>query len=264
MAKLTQKELLKEGFTDLIKSAARKTAGVVAGAAGAVGGTALQAAKSLVTGDKNADLFGSIKAGAPSGFKKGYNLFNRSFTDRLKEFTNERGLWYKEHKGNNKNGAITVAELDYDNKGKPIEGAPISKPLLYNVKDGNIVEVGRRSLGQRQSQQGQGQAQQGQAQQGQNNTKPKFYEALRDWKINNIGPSAATVGINYQQAKEFIKSIGVQDADRVLTNANIQDRGSAIVSNAKLNNVLLTLKSRGVVSEKSQIYTLQESFNIIN
>lgn len=83
----------------------------------------------------------------------------------------------------------------------------------------------------------------------QQTTNPKFYKALRDWKVKNIGPQAERVGIDYNNLKEFLKSLNVQDADRVLKTAGIKERGTRSVSNKELANIEATLKSRDVVSE---------------
>lgn len=91
--------------------------------------------------------------------------------------------------------------------------------------------------------------------------KPKFYESLRAWKIKNIGPSAEKVGLTYQQLKQFLQSINVQDPDRVLKNAGAKDSGAA-VSNIILSNIESTLKGRGIVAEKAQINLIKQLKNL--
>lgn len=93
--------------------------------------------------------------------------------------------------------------------------------------------------------------------------KPKFYESLRAWKIKNIGPSAEKVGLTYQQLKQFLQSIDIQDPDRVLKNAGAKDSGAGIVSNSILSTIESTLKSRGIVAEKTQINLLKQ-LNLLN
>ena len=88
--------------------------------------------------------------------------------------------------------------------------------------------------------------------------KLKFYESLRDWKIKNIGPNAASVGITYKKLKDFLTSIKVQDPDRVLKSAGIQDKGAQTIPNTSLSGVEATLKSRGIVTESSQINLIKQ------
>lgn len=88
--------------------------------------------------------------------------------------------------------------------------------------------------------------------------KLKFYESLRDWKTKNIGPNAASIGITYKQLKDFLTSIKVQDPDRVLKSAGIQDKGAQTIPNTSLSGVEATLKSRGVVAESSQINLIKQ------
>ncbi len=78
--------------------------------------------------------------------------------------------------------------------------------------------------------------------------KPKFYQALTDWKTKNIGPEASKVGVTYDQLKAFLQTLNIKDADKVLKSAGIQSGGKAI-SNKLLSGVEATLKSRGIVSE---------------
>lgn len=88
MSRLSQRELLTEGFLDTIRNAAK----VTARAAGAVGGAALGAAKNvgkdLLYMNPNANLFTAAAAGAKQGAKTGYNVTKKATTsllDRLKE-----------------------------------------------------------------------------------------------------------------------------------------------------------------------------------
>ena len=92
----------------------------------------------------------------------------------------------------------------------------------------------------------------------QQSDKANFYNALRQWKIDNIGPNAASVGINYQQAKAFLQSLGVQDPDRVLSSAGAtSSTGTRAISNQILSVIDATLKSRGI-TEKTQLTTLNQ------
>ena len=81
----------------------------------------------------------------------------------------------------------------------------------------------------------------------------KFYDELRDWKIKNIGPKAANVGINGHQMKKFLKSLGVKDPDRVIADRAGLDRDkyNRIVSNDPVATIETVLKSRGIATENN-------------
>ena len=81
-------------------------------------------------------------------------------------------------------------------------------------------------------------------------TLPKYYESLKEWKIQNIGPQAATVGITREQMKEFLKTLNVQDPDRIMDQAGVTHT-NAIVSNILQGRIKNTLQSRGIISENS-------------
>lgn len=96
-------------------------------------------------------------------------------------------------------------------------------------------------------------------------SKPKFFEALRDWKKQNIGPEAGSVGIPYAKLKEFLKTLNVEDPDRVLRSAGIENKGNRSIPNKDLGNVETTLKSRGIVSESNNTKLSQlELINLFN
>ena len=81
----------------------------------------------------------------------------------------------------------------------------------------------------------------------------KFYDELRNWKIKNIGPKAASVGINGHQMKEFLKSLGVKDPDRVIADRAGLDRDkyNRIVSKDQVATIETVLKSRGIATENN-------------
>ena len=79
-------------------------------------------------------------------------------------------------------------------------------------------------------------------------SKPKFFASLKQWKIDNIGPEAGTVSITGIQLKEFLKTLKVEDPDRVLKQADIKVNG-AIPKNTKLGTLESIIKSRGLVAE---------------
>lgn len=95
-------------------------------------------------------------------------------------------------------------------------------------------------------------------------SKPKFFAALKQWKINNIGPSAGSVSLTGAQLKEFLKTLKLQDPKRVLKQAGIDaDNGGTMVANRKLDTLEAIIKSRGLVAEsiRSQKNILRH-FNI--
>ncbi len=81
--------------------------------------------------------------------------------------------------------------------------------------------------------------------------KPKFFASLKQWKIDNVGPDAGTVSITGIQLKEFLKTLKVEDPDRVLKQADIKVNG-AIPKNTKLGTLESIIKSRGLVAESTR------------
>ncbi len=70
MSKLSQQELLTEGFLDIVRQAAVKAGGAIVGAAKNVG-------KDFLTMNPNANLFASAASGAKEGFAKANTLYGR-------------------------------------------------------------------------------------------------------------------------------------------------------------------------------------------
>jgi hypothetical protein len=243
MREITQKELLSEGFLDSIRKVAGATVG---GALGAVGSLA----KDIIKGDTGANPFTSAGKGALKGGKLGLKI-STSFEEKLRKLLEDNTYYLLDWKGNSTQGSANVAELKYDQKGQIIPGRKYNQPLIYRKKDGNLIIAKRPSQSLSTSSTIQ-------TSPPVSVEKPKFNEALRKWKIQNIGPNAGNVGITYKQAKEFLQSLNVQDPDRVLKNADIKDVGAAIIPNSKLNTVKFTLQSRDIVSEKSQINLIKQ------
>lgn len=75
MLKISQKDLLTDGFLDNIKQLAKKT---VSGVAGAALGAAKSVGKDLLTMNTGANLFASAASGAKSGFKQGLEFVKDS------------------------------------------------------------------------------------------------------------------------------------------------------------------------------------------
>ena len=288
MSKLSQRELLTEGFLDTIRNAAKATAKAAGAGVGAALGAAKNVGKDLLYMNPNANLFTAAAAGAKKGAKTGYDVAKRATTsllDMLKEkLKNEyydkfdfNTIQYGPEEKNQVNKNVTkipfTAKQTNSNNIDQFYGEIVNTGSgKYNItiKDnrGTFIPSSRPAPRQGSTpapQQGTPAPQQGTPAPAAPatspgsavSTKPKFVDALRDWKISNIGPSAATVGINYQQAKSFLQSLNVQDPDRVLSNAGIRDIGSRIISNRQLADIEFTLKSRNLV-ECTQLDTLQQ------
>lgn len=280
MSKLSQRELLTEGFLDTIRNAAKATAKATGAVAGAALGAAKNVGKDLLYMNPNANLFTAAAAGAKQGAKTGYDVAKRATTsllDMLKEkLKNEyydkfdfNTIQYGPEEKNQVNKNVTkipfTAKQTNSNNIDQFYGEIVNTGSgKYNItiKDINGTFIPSRRPASRQGTPAPRQGTPAPTAPATSpgpavSTKPKFVDALRDWKINNIGPSAATIGINYQQAKSFLKSLNVQDPDRVLSNAGIRDTGTRIISNRQLADIEFTLKSRNLV-ECTQLDTLQQ------
>lgn len=75
MLKISQKDLLTDGFLDKVKQLAKKT---VSGVAGAALGAAKSVGKDLLTMNTSANLFASAASGAKSGLKQGLEFVKDS------------------------------------------------------------------------------------------------------------------------------------------------------------------------------------------
>ena len=280
MSRLSQRELLTEGFLDTIRKYATKPAAKLLGAAGGAAlGAAKNVGKDLLYMNPNANLFTAAAAGAKKGAKTGYDVTKRATTsllDMLKEkLKNEyydkfdfNTIQYGPEEKNPVNKNVTKIPFTAKQTNKNIDlfyGEIVNTGAgKYNItiknNRGTVIPSRRPSPRQGTPSPQQGTPAPAAAATSPGpavSTKPKFVDALRDWKINNIGPSAATVGINYQQAKSFLQSLNVRDPDRVLSNAGIKDTGSRIISNRQLADIEFTLKSRNLV-ECTQLDTLQQ------
>lgn len=314
MSKLSQRELLDEGFLDLV----RKSADVARKSASAIKGAAKSIGKDFLTMNPNANLFASAASGLKQGWKEAADspegFVEREVTTKWSQVFDPRSIkitkkekaapaanrsfelskvnrFFVFFKGNRykRNGGVESAEYK-----AAINRGTDGKFVLEDIFDleGNKID--------RMSALGRARANRqtppspppspspspspppspspspspppsppptttpspslSATPSPPSNNKPKFTEALRDWKINNIGPSAATVGINYQQAKAFLKSLNVSDPNRVLSQAGIQDQGR-IISNRQLADIEFTLRSRNIV-ECTQLDTLRQ-FDIL-
>lgn len=134
MARLSQKELINEGvFKNILRGVAK---------------TALQGAKGLTKG--------AVKTITPTGYNvlaSGVNKakqigksIKQNFAtkeDQLADILYQRGLVPVSNiRGDiNKQGTVTVAELEYNPQGKPIPGQTLTAPVVFTNKDGTISIV---------------------------------------------------------------------------------------------------------------------------
>ena len=131
MARLSQKELINEGvFKNILRGVAK---------------TALQGTKGLAKGVvKTITPTGyNVLAGGASKAKQVGKSIKQNFAtkeDQLADILYQRGLVpVSKVRGDiNKQGTVTVAELEYDPQGKPIPGHTLAAPVVFTNKDGTI------------------------------------------------------------------------------------------------------------------------------
>ena len=268
MKKLSQKEILNEGFGSIVKSLARGAVQAAKGTAKMISPTAYGAAKSAA--DKVGGAIGNVLSSPTAAIKEYFNRPEiRSKYDELQigkitklnkyrsqielEFrdvrtkeqfrttaeayrTDEGGFspetWSFE-KIKTPGGGVIGPDGGKQGGGKEPGPPPLVSPPSPGApdkdgkdgKDGKDVKDGL-----------------------------KFYDELRDWKVKNIGPDAASVGINGHQMKEFLQSLGVKDPDRVIADRAGLNRVKygTIVSNKQIATIETVLKSRGIVTESKK------------
>ena len=241
MKKLSQKEILGEGFaTNLLKQVARGVGQAATVAAKAISPTAVDVAS------KAADKVGSALQttfSSPSNTLKEY--FKRPKV--LSKYSDFKIVETK--KGGNKMISEVVFTVIDVKTGKKRQATATSRRTdkgglskeewsfdKFKFDDGEEVVVG----GGKSSPEETG--------------KKKIYDELRNWKVKNIGPKAASVGINGHQMKKFLVSLGVKDPDRVIADRAGLDRTKygTIISNKQVATIETVLKSRGIVTESKK------------
>jgi hypothetical protein len=134
MRTLSQKELLQEGFIGKI---AQLTKGGLA-----MAGKAAEKILPVTTGYIKGAVGGAkeiVQAGK-AGYKA-EQLKQMPFVARVKKQLEDSGYFLislSDTTGKKKRGSAVVARLDYDNNGKPIAGAAITKPLIYSIESGRF------------------------------------------------------------------------------------------------------------------------------
>jgi hypothetical protein len=131
MAKLSQKELINEGvFKNILRGVAK---------------TALQGAKGLAKGVVKTITptgYSVLASGASKAKQVGKSIKQNFATkeDQLTDILYQRGyIPVDKVRGDiNKQGTVTVAELEYDPQGKPIPGQTLPSPVVFTNKNGTI------------------------------------------------------------------------------------------------------------------------------
>lgn len=134
MAKLSQKELIKEGvFKNILRGVAK---------------TALQGAKGAAKGVIKMVTptgYSVLASGAKKSKQIGKNIKQNFETPeaQLAYILKQRGLVQvgKVRGDINKQGTVTVAKLDYDALGKPVAGKTLPTHLTFKNENGNIKFV---------------------------------------------------------------------------------------------------------------------------
>ena len=298
MSKLSQRELLSEGFLSTVRKLAGNTVGAIGGG---IYNATKQVVKDVAAADTSASIFNVAKQGA-KGMASGWNTVSKwQSTSSPEKFVEEelkqssyneifdpksikiieaqrdtevkrdlsQGIKPKTIKGNrffvyfealkyNETSGTSITQVGGFNKIKGvatvIKGGD-GKFKLIEVKDDKGQKIDKPTRVRRTQAQTPTQPAA---------SKPKFYEALRDWKINNIGPNAVNNDLSYQQLRSFLTSIGIDDANTVLVlqNAGITGSGAQTIPNSKLANLEASLKMIGI-TEKSQLNLLKQ-LNLLN
>jgi len=134
MRTLSQKELLQEGFIGKIAQLA--SGGL------AMAGKAAEKILPVTTGYIKGAVGGAkeITQAGKEGYKAEQLKQMPFFKRMVKQFEDE-GFYLRDlsdKTGSQKRGSATVSELDYDNKGEPIAGAPITNPVVYSIEGGRL------------------------------------------------------------------------------------------------------------------------------
>jgi len=264
MKRLSQKELLDEGFGSLVKGLARGAAGIAKGTAKIISPTAAKLAKSAA--DKVGAAIGNVLSSPTMAIKEYFNRPEvRSKYDDLKigketklnDFRRQIELEFRDVR---KNEQIKTTAEAYrtDEGGTSPETWSFEKVKLPSGGSiGPDGEKGGKKGGENPpplvSPPAPGQDGKD-GKDGKDGSGVKFYDALRNWKVENIGPQAASVGITGHQMKEFLVSLGVKDPDRVIADRAGLDKlkYDTIVSNKQIATIETVLKSRGIVTESKK------------
>ena len=251
MSKLSQRELLTEGFLDTIRNAAKVTAKATARAAGAVGGAALGAAKNvgkdLLYMNPNANLFTTAATGAKKGAKTGYDVTKKvttSLLDRLKEELknsyydtfNFQTIKYGKVEKNDVNKKVSKIAFEAARKDST-QPEQFSAVIIdrgsdrYDISIRGINDVIIQPNARR--------------------NRINFDDKLNKWKVdNNIST------LDYNNIKDFLNTV-FQIADPTIINAaGIQANASNITS-TQLTQLKAILRSINLV-ECTQLDTLQQ------
>jgi len=256
MRKLSQRELLDEGFRSAMSGVARglrNATGSIATAIAPENMAALKAGASIASG-----AIERIRSGSPSAAVG-------SFFDSEEGKREFRDIKIgKERKLANQNWEIPVKSGYFLNSisGSQIEEKDLSGGYLILRRnkrggaggfDNEIIEVldsNKQRLNDRPIKFSSTESPESGP--GPDPSKPKFFAAFKQWKINNIGPEADDVGVNGHQMKKFLVSLGLKDPDRVIADRAGLDNYGKVLSSKQIDTIESLMKSRGLVSESKQ------------
>lgn len=248
MSKLSQKELLTEGFLDIVRKATGGLAKIGGAAAGATLGAAKNIAKNIITANPDTNLFASAAAGIKSGAKTGYKLTGKAVTntlDRLKEELknsfydtfNFRTIKYGKEKKNEVNKKVSTIPFTaaFKNSTQPeLFSAVIIKrdsdkyEIVIRDSNNNIVPPNARR------------------------NRINFDNKFNRWKIDkNIST------VDYNNIKDFMKTtFEITDPTPILNAAGIP-ANAATITPPQLSQLKSILKSFNLV-ESTQVDTLNQ------
>jgi len=270
MRRLSQKELLQEGIGSFIGGLGRVARKAATGAA------KILAPKTMDALGKGATLAAgaieNIRSGSPSasigtfldsedgkrefkGVKLGKEtkLKNQNFKVEVKSgyYLNSLGgenieekdltggyfIVRRKNRGGGDGYDNEITEV-YDNTGKRLNKNPIKAgtEVLKPAKAGEPDETGKA----------------GGTNPEQVNGKPKFFETLKQWKIDKIGPSAGSVPPTGEHLDQFLKSLNVDNRERILKQAGIKHTSGGATNPKKLTDLEGILKARGIVAESKK------------
>ena len=267
MRRLSQKELLQEGIGSVIGGLARVARKAATGAAKAIAPKTMDALGRGAT--LAAGAIENIRSGSPRAsvgtfldseegkreFKdlklgKETKLKNQNFKIEVKSgfYLNSLGgdnieekdltggyfIVRRKNRGGGDGYDNEITEV-YDNTGKRLNKNPIKAgtEVPKPAKAGKTGAVSATNPGQV-------------------NGKPKFFETLKQWKIDNIGPSAGSVPPTGEHLDQFLKSLNVDDRQRILKQAGIKHTSGGATNPKKLTDLEGILKARGIVAESKK------------
>lgn len=248
MSRLSQRELLTEGFLDTIRKYATKPAAkLLGGAIGSVAGAAKQVAKDVLAADTNASIFNVAKQGG-KGAVSGYNIAKSATTsllDRLKEELknsyydtfNFQTIKYGKVEKNDVNKKVSKIAFEAARKGST---QPEQFSAVIIDRGSNKYDISIRGINDVI------------IQPNARRNRINFDDKLNKWKVdNNIST------LDYNNIKNFLNTVfQIADPTPIINAAGIQANASNITS-TQLTQLKAILRSINLV-ECTQLDTLQQ------